>query len=304
MYALALMSANDAAVAIAEAVGGTVEEFCDMMNEEAISLGAVNTHFSNPNGLPAEDHYTTARDMALITAAALEQPGFLTYFGAKSYVMPATNLSDARELVSKNQFIDGTVPCEGLLMSKTGWTSQALGTLVTAARQGDTTLVAVTMRSAMLEDKYADTAAMLSYGFTEFKRVRLSEKLMKEKMAQQGMEETGILADYRPVDVLVPVSNGEEDIEVTVPGGFDNTIGLSAVPVSVDAKEADGTRVHLTDLILSIRETAAEEPVEVLAVEPEPVQEASGVHPGALLVLGIVALLGGMYAVVRKRNGG
>lgn len=304
LYALALVSANDAAVAIAQAVSGSVEEFCDLMNREAEALGARNTHFSNPNGLPAEDHYTTARDMALITAAALEQPGFLTYFGAKSYVMPATNLSDARELVSKNQFIDGTVPCEGLLMSKTGWTSQALGTLVTAARQGDTTLVAVTMRSAMLEDKYADTAAMLSYGFTEFKRVRLSEKLMKEKMAQQGMEETGVLADYRPVDVLVPVSNGEEDIEVTVPGGFDNTIGLSAVPVSVDAKEADGTRVHLTDLILSIRETAAEEPVEVLAVEPEPVQEASGVHPGALLVLGIVALLGGMYAVVRKRNGG
>ena len=71
LYALALVSANDAAVAIAETVSGSVEDFSKLMNEEAEKLGAYNTHFVNPNGMPNQDHYTTARDMALITAEAL-----------------------------------------------------------------------------------------------------------------------------------------------------------------------------------------------------------------------------------------
>lgn len=302
LYALALVSANDAAVAIAETVGGTVEEFCEMMNEEAISLGAVNTHFSNPNGLPAEDHYTTARDMALITAAALEQEKFLTYFGAKEHTMSATNLSGPRELVSKNQFIDGTVPCDGLLMSKTGWTSAAWGTLVTAAKQGDTTLIAVTLRSAMLEDKYADTSILLDYGFTAFRRVKLTEGLMRRKMTEQGLDEGTRLAGYEPIDVLLPTADGEGDIAVTVPGGFDGSIGLSAVPVSIDAKTEEGNWLHIVDLVLSIEE-APEEEIEVLN-EEEPLEEPKqGPHPGLLLLLGLgAAVLAGYLFAKRKEK--
>ena len=302
LYALALVSANDAAVAIAQTVSGSVEEFCDLMNQEATALGAVNTHFSNPNGLPAEDHYTTAQDMALITAAALEQPDFLTYFGAKSYTMPATNLSEPRELVSKNQFIDGTVPCEGLLMSKTGWTSQALGTLVTAARRGDTTLVAVTMRSAMLEDKYADTAALIDFGFSAFRRVRLSESLIKRKMVEQGMDADSRLEGYEPVDVMLPVSDGEADIEVTVPGGFDGSLGLQAVPVSVDAQEKDGTRIHLTDLLLSIQEVLQEEAEEASVPEPEESRSGSNVSPGVWLLLAAAAVFTLLWYFTRRKQ--
>ena len=302
MYALALMSANDAAVAIAEAVGGTVEEFCDMMNEEAIALGAINTHFSNPNGLPAEDHYTTARDMALITAAALEQEDFLTYFGATDYLMPATNLSGPRELVSKNQFIDGTIPCEGLLMSKTGWTSSAWGTLVTAAKQGDTTLVAVTMKSALLEDKYADTSILLDYGFTAFRRVQLTEGLMQRKMTEQGLERGAKFRGFEPVNVLLPIADGEGDIAVTVPGGFDGSIGLSAVPVSIHAKTEEGDWLHIVDLVLSIEE-APEEEIEVLGVEEPPEEPQEGLHPGVLLLLGAGAVaLAGFWFSKRKEK--
>lgn len=301
MYALALMSANDAAVAIAEAVGGTVEEFCDMMNEEAISLGAVNTHFSNPNGLPAEDHYTTARDMALITAAALEEEDFVTYFGATDYMMPATNMSGPRELVSKNQFIDGTIPCEGLLMSKTGWTSSAWGTLVTAAKQGDTTLVAVTLKSALLEDKYADTSILLDYGFTAFRRVQLTEGLMQRKMTEQGLSSGTKFLGYEPVDVLLPIADGEGDIAVTVPGGFDGTIGLSAVPVSIDAKTEEGDWLHIIDLVLSIEE-APEEEIEVLSAE-EPMEETNeGLHPGVILLLGLGAVVLVGYLVTKQKE--
>lgn len=302
LYALALVSANDAAVAIAETVGGTVEKFCDMMNEEAVALGAVNTHFSNPNGLPAEDHYTTAQDMALITAAALQQEGFLTYFGAKEYVMPATNLSASRELVSKNQFIDGTVPCDGLLMSKTGWTSSAWGTLVTAAKQGETTLVAVTLKSAMLEDKYADTAILLDYGFTAFRRIQLTEGMMMRKMTEQGLEPAARLEAYEPINVLLPIADGEGDIAVTVPGGFDGSIGLSAVPVSIDAKTEEGDWLHIADLLLSI-EGPQEEKAELLREEEPGEETQEGLHPGVILLLSIGAMvLAGYWGVKRKEK--
>ena len=157
LYALAISSANDAAVAIAEGISGSTAEFAELMNKEAAELGTLNSHFVNPNGLPSGEHYTTAYDMALITAKALKQPDFLRYFGSGAYEMPATNLSAARSLTSKNQFIDGEKSCPGLLFSKTGWTTAAQGTLVTAARRGDTTLIAVVLKSPLLEDKYLDT---------------------------------------------------------------------------------------------------------------------------------------------------
>ena len=303
LYALALVSANDAAVAIAETVSGSVEDFAELMNEEAEALGAYHSHFVNPNGMPNQDHYTTARDMALITAEALKQEGFLTYFGAKSYEMPATNLSTARSLVSKNQFIDGTFDCPGLLMSKTGWTSSALGTLVTAVKRGDTTLIAVTMKSPMLEDKYTDTLALLDYGFANYRRVRLSQKLMEQKMIDQGMDEDCSLEGYTPQDVLIPRTAGEADILVTVPGGFDSSLGLSTVPASVDVKQEDGTWLHITDLLLTIRDPEPE--IEVLAEpeEAEPVEEtaAKTIHPGAVILLGL-AVVFALFRFIGKRK--
>ena len=303
LYALALVSANDAAVAIAETVSGSVEDFAKLMNEEAEKLGAYNSHFVNPNGMPNQDHYTTARDMALITAEALKQEGFLTYFGAKSYEMPATNLSAARPLVSKNQFIDGTFDCPGLLMSKTGWTRSALGTLVTAVKRGDTTLIAVTLKSPMLEDKYTDTLALLDYGFANYRRVRLSQKLMERKMVAQGMDEDCSLEGYTPQDVLIPQTAGEADIAVTVPGGFDSSLGVSTVPASVDVKQEDGTWVHVTDLLLTIRDPEPE--VEALAetegAEAAAEPEAKAIHPGAAILLGL-AVVFFLFRFIGKRK--
>ena len=83
LYALAISSANDAAVAIAEGISGSVEAFAELMNQEASELGTLNTHFANPNGLPSGEHYTTAYDMALITARALKEPDFLCTLAAE-----------------------------------------------------------------------------------------------------------------------------------------------------------------------------------------------------------------------------
>ncbi|MDD6855318.1 MAG: D-alanyl-D-alanine carboxypeptidase [Oscillospiraceae bacterium] len=300
LYALTLVSANDAAVAIAENISGSVEEFADLMNEEAAQMGAYNTHFVNPNGMPDENHYTTARDMALITAEALKMPDFYTFFGASKYELPKTNLSEARALVSKNKFIDGSMDCPGLLMSKTGWTSSALGTLVTVAKRGSTTLIAVAMKSPELEDKYTDTQALFAYGFGNFQRTRLSRNLMEDKMRQQGMGENGCLEGYTPVDVLLPKAADPKEIILTVPGGFDAGLGVSTVPVSVDIP-VGGKVLHLADLLLTLAEAAplAEaEPAPAAAVLP---QEESSVHPGGLILLGLAAVVGLLGLAARKK---
>lgn len=290
LYALALVSANDAAIAIAEHISGSVEAFAELMNREAAELGARNSHFVNPNGMPAEEHYTTARDMALITAEALRMPDFITYFGKMSYEIPATNLSEARSLVSKNRYIDGTYACPGLIISKTGWTSSALGTLVTAAEQGNTTLIAVVMKSPILEDKYTDTDSLFQYGFQEFQRVRLSRNLMEDKMRELGMEADCYLSGFAPMDVLLPKSVDMQDISVSVPGGFDAGLGVSTVPVSVDVAGRTGRPLHIADLLLTI---AKSDPVSQERTAPEASGAAATktIHPGAVILLALAAVV-------------
>lgn len=175
MSALSMESANDAANVLAEAVTGSLEDFAVLMTERAYQLGAVNTHFANANGLPNLEHYTTAHDMALIAAAALKVPLFTDYFSRIDYN------AGSRSFHNKNRLLSGQYYYDGVLMSKTGWTTSAQGTLVSAARRGNTTLVAVVMKSILLEDKYRDTQALFDYGFSHFRSVTVTgEEIAKE----------------------------------------------------------------------------------------------------------------------------
>lgn len=256
MYALAISSANDAANVLAEGVSGSIEAFAQRMNDRAAELGALDTHFVNPNGLPNSEHYTTAYDMALITAEALKNPDFLRYFGSGAYEMPATNLSQARSLVCKNQFIDGTRACSGLLFSKTGWTSSAQGTLVTAAERSGSTLIAVTLKSPMLEDKYEDTQTLLDYGFSGYERLTVDEAFVFAQLREQGMDKDTELVDFAPYSLLIP---RDAEARLVVPGGIDPDSGVSTLPVSLVVRRADGSEQVLKDglLNLSFPETAA-----------------------------------------------
>lgn len=255
LYALALVSANDAATGIAETVSGSIEDFAELMNQEAAAMGATHSHFVNPNGMPAEDHYTTALDMARITAVAIRMPSFLEVFGSKAYDMKATNLSAARSLVSKNQFIDETWPVEGLLFSKTGWTSSALGTLVTAVKRDGVTLIAVTLKSSMLEDKYTDTLALLDYGFGAYTPVELREADMQDLMVRHGMDSQFELDGYSPIRLLVPAGTEKAKLDIVIPGGFDGSIGVTTFPITLGVSDAYGNWLPLADELVSIRRT-------------------------------------------------
>ena len=158
LYGLMLSSGNDAALAVAHCVSGTVESFVAEMNAKAEELGMTHTSFANPNGLDHADHYSTARDMAVLTAYALQNPAFSRIVSTKSIAIGARTLTNHNKLLS---WYDG---CIGV---KTGYTKAAGRTLVSAARRDGQTLVAVTLSDG---NDWLDHSALLDYGFTVYPR--------------------------------------------------------------------------------------------------------------------------------------
>lgn len=173
MMGLMLESANEMALALGEEVSGSTKKFVELMNERAAQLGCTNTHFNNPNGLPDETHYTTAHDMALITRAAYQNPIARAVMSTGYYEIPPTNKQpETRYLTNHHKMLSGKeYAYSGVLGGKTGYTMAAGNTLVTFAKRGNMALVAVVLQS--VGGGYADTAAILDYGFSEFERISL-----------------------------------------------------------------------------------------------------------------------------------
>ncbi len=143
LYGLMLSSGNDAAVAISEHLGGT-EKFVALMNQTAKELGAKSTHFENPNGLPHENHYSTAYDMALLTARGLENSDFAKIVSTKSYSISGEGKSYPRTLTNHNKLLRMMEDCIGV---KTGFTKAAGRCLVSAAKRDGMTLICVTLNA-------------------------------------------------------------------------------------------------------------------------------------------------------------
>ncbi len=187
LYTLMLESANDTANALAEYVGGSMDGFAQMMNEKAASLGCTGTHFSNPSGLSADDHYTTAHDFALIAAEAYRNEGFRTLCSTDEYEVGPTNVYEETRylrnhhqmLLSDSEFY--TPWCTG---GKTGFTQAAWNTLVTFAERDGRRLVCVLLRGNGAPQNYRETIDLLNYGFDNFQNVSLSGSYRGKTMGQ------------------------------------------------------------------------------------------------------------------------
>lgn len=169
LAALMLNSSNDAAVALAEHVAGSVEAFADLMNSTAASLGAVDSHFVTPHGLDAEGHVSTARDLAVIGEAVLADP-ILADLVMRS-TMSITTSTGPVELENTNLLLDSY---RGAIGIKTGFTADAGNVLVAAADRRGRRLIAVVMGS---EDSFADAGGLLDYGFRRLARGILLPKM-------------------------------------------------------------------------------------------------------------------------------
>ena len=178
LYAILLESANEVTFAVAEHIGGgDASVFINMMNERAKELGCRNTHFTNPHGLPDKDHYTTPYDMALITREALKNETFRKIFSTRTYKIPPTNIQpETRYLGNHHKFILNQEYCyDGCIGGKTGYTSVARYTLVTAAKRGDLELICIIMKDDTSDHQYKDTAKLLNYGYDNFSIYPIAE---------------------------------------------------------------------------------------------------------------------------------
>lgn len=163
LYALMLRSGNDAAVALSIAVGGSVQGFVDMMNAKASELGLKDTHFTNPHGLHDDNHYTTAYDLAIITAEAMKNPLFESIVSAKSYVVEGNYTHDRYYLGNKNKML---LMMEGADGVKTGYTKNSGRCLVSSATRGDTQLICVVLN---VHDMWNVSKNLLEKGFEQIK---------------------------------------------------------------------------------------------------------------------------------------
>ena len=156
LYGLMLRSGNDAAVALAIYCGGTVEGFAELMNDKARNLGLKNTHFVNPNGLDAPGHYSTARDLAVLSAYAMENPVFYKTVSAKNVRVGERSLTNHNKLLWRIDGADGV---------KTGYTKAAGRILVSSATRQDRRIIAVTIDDG---DDWNDHAKLLEDGFSRY----------------------------------------------------------------------------------------------------------------------------------------
>ena len=196
LYGMMLESANECAYALAEHVAGDLPSFVDMMNAKAKELGCTNTHFNNSNGLPDDEHYTTAHDMALISRAAYAIPKFAEIVGTKNYTIPPTNKhSDPTPLNNHHQMLHyyktNKYLYEYCLGGKTGYTVVAGATLVTYAKKDGMTLICVVMKDTT-SDEYLDTTNLFEYCFNNFNTYTVSDFA---SISEDNTDITGILSE-------------------------------------------------------------------------------------------------------------
>lgn len=226
---LLIRSANDAAEILARHVSGSVEAFMALMNQHAAAIGAVNTHFTNPHGLPDENHVTTAYDLALIAREAMKNDFFREVVASPSLVIPPTSETEQRVYNNSNRFLWGKGPSHQMFYQgnytniyyepvdgiKTGYTHSARNCLISSAVFNDARYIAVVL-NAEQESIYVDSRTLLDYGFQFFHHISLVESGTQLAMmpVMQGDQEAVALVTDRSVQTIVPRNVLPSDIRM------------------------------------------------------------------------------------------
>ncbi len=170
IYAMMLNSGNDAATALAYEVSGSVESFAELMNKTARSIGAKDTHFTNPSGLYEEDHYTTAQDLAMISAYALKNPLFARIVSTREKTITNGEKDYPRKLRNHNRLLSSYDGCIGV---KTGYTKKCGRCLVSCASRDGVKLICVSLNAP---NDWQDHTLLLDYGFSKCKSIVIANQ--------------------------------------------------------------------------------------------------------------------------------
>lgn len=234
LYGVMLASGNEIAYAVAEHVGGTYEAFVQLMNTRAAELGCENTHFNNPHGLPDENHYTCAYDMALIARQAYKNSKFKEISGTRYHIIPPTNLyGEERAMANHHKMLTNTSYhydyCTG---GKTGYTNAARYNLVTYAEKDGMSLICVIMKDQELANQYLDTTNLFNYCFDNFHKVNVKDTEMADNLSSTALfplEKNVFTRDEGSVYF-------EDTASIIVP----NTVDISSLSHTVTYNEKTG----------------------------------------------------------------
>lgn len=207
-------SDNGAAVAIAEAVDGSVSQFVQRMNERAQAIGMSNTHFVNPNGLTEANHYSTARDMAKLARFAMNNKKFREIVSTKNQVIHWEVPARQQKLAENtNKLLANYNGMNGI---KTGWTKAAGGCLAASARRNGVELIAIVMQTPGPDDRFADARKLLDYGFKQVKMVKgIAKDRVSRKLWVRGGTSASVMA-HPADDINYPLINGEDPKHYTL----------------------------------------------------------------------------------------
>ena len=245
LQGMIVQSGNDASVALAEYVAGTEAVFADLMNNFAVQLGMVSTNFQNATGLPGDQHYSTARDMATLARAIIvEFPQYYRWYSQRSFTWNDITQDNRNRLLWQDSTVDGM---------KTGYTQAAGYCLVSSARRNDMRLISAVMGTSSAKARLDASQALLNYGFRFFETRRLYA-------AGQPIDEARVWkgnSDSTRLGVA-------DDVYVTVPrGASDDVRPVISVPRTLYAPLASGDSVGRLSVTLD-GETMAEAGVTAL----------------------------------------
>lgn len=190
-----VQSGNDASVALAEYIGGSEQGFVQMMNSVAKKLGMTHTHYMNATGLPQENHYTTARDIARLARAIIRNfPEYYSYYRQKEFTWNKITQHNRNKLLWRDPRIDGM---------KTGHTETAGYCLTASEKRDDLRLIAVVLGAEQEAERYDAAQSLLQYGFARFKEV--TPQILAKARVYKGVADEVSLRPEKTVSVLIPV---------------------------------------------------------------------------------------------------
>lgn len=312
LYALLLESANDAGVALAKEIAGSVPEFAKMMNERAKQMGALHTNFTNPHGLQDPAHVSTAYDLAMITKGAMKNKTLRELVTTYRYIIPETNRQETRYLYNTNRLLydqKTKVYANGVLRAakyedttgiKTGYTSHAGGCLIAGAKRGDTEFISVVLKSTDA-GRFGDSIALLDYGFANYKSARAIDAgtALGDIAVSRGAEKrVGVVAAQTAFATL-PIEASTEVIRTNV-----------VLDKKVEAPVIPGQKVGVVEiyegenLVAEIDAVAEREIVKggILSLVGIPDETAGKIQKLVLSFVGIVLFLLILYILIKRRQ--
>lgn len=251
LYGIMLISGNDATVAVAEHISGSVENFAKLMTKKAHSLGAVNSNFTNTSGLPDENHYSTAHDLAKITAYGYKNPMFAQIVSTQHKVIPWPGKDHDRDLYNENKMLWLYDGANGV---KTGYTDAAGRCLISGAKRNGIQLIVVVLDSERMWD---DSITLLDYGFSQLKQVPLINKgdiLKTVKINEGKTDDVKLLAAN---DIAVAMTEDDTNKFTTV----------ICAPNKIDAPVTVGQKLGIVKIMYNNEEVARTDLIADKSVE-------------------------------------